>query len=274
MIDKEVSSEYLPVLHLIANGISGVSTEGFGFDETLMKRVFSSTDGANKEQFAIKVTALSIPEVNGGLTKELIELFDRYKNKYNIYGEGGVVRFDFNKKEESIRYDYDLTPLFVLIEPKNKEILNQFYEAKKKGLSGWKEKGEYAYPYLATKEGYFSYIKEVYPESPYIPHFDQEVAVTELYRAYEENEVSADEQYKGKKLLVTGIVDNIGKDILDDPYVSLRADYLKGVNCYFSKENIKVLSQLRKGQKVSIMGKCQGFSLMSVVLIDCEVEEK
>src|ERR1700736_1804386 len=39
-----------------------------------------------------------------------------------------------------------------------------------------------------------------------------------LYRAYDANEVAADEKYKGKSVKITGKVQNIGKDILGSPY--------------------------------------------------------
>jgi len=126
---------------------------------------------------------------------------------------------------------------------------------------------------MATKEGYINYIKQADPDSPYIPKVDIEITASELYSEYEANEVSADEQYKGKKIAVTGVVGIIGKDILDDPYISLNVDYLQSVNCYFSDKNNKVLSQLSKGQKVTIIGECKGFMLTNVMIQDCELWE-
>ncbi len=271
--NKEVSAEYLPVLNAIANGISMTNAEGFSVNETLNTRVANSNNGEDKIKFAIKVVALSIPNINGGLPKEYIDLFERYKNKFKIYGEE-MVMYDMDKKATKIEYNYDLTPFFVMLEPKNKEVLNQFFEAKNKGLSDWNAKAEnYTYPYIATKDAYISYIKEVNPESPFIPKVDIEITASELYQAYEANEVSADEQYKGKKIAVTGIIDNIGKDVLDNPYVSMRIGVLQSVTCYFSDDNVKVISQLSKGQKITIIGECSGLSLTNVVIQDCELWE-
>ena len=169
--------------------------------------------------------------------------------------------------------NFDLTPFFALIEPKDEEILSKLYEARQKGISNWNSKGNYLYPYMATKEGYMNYIKQINPDNPLIPKVDMEVTASELYRAYEANEVSADQQYKGKRLLITGVVENIGKDVMDNPYVALKIDFLKGVNCYFDDENNKVLSQLNKGQKIQIIGTCAGLTLTDVVVRDCELWE-
>ncbi|MDQ0592726.1 hypothetical protein QFZ37_001095 [Chryseobacterium ginsenosidimutans] len=126
---------------------------------------------------------------------------------------------------------------------------------------------------MATKDCYINYIKQIDPDSPYIPKVNIEITTSELYRAYEANEVSADEHYKGEKMAVTGIVGNIGKDILDNPYISLKVDYFQFVNCYFSDKNNKIISQISKGQKVTIIGECAGLTLTDVVVQDCELWE-
>lgn len=95
-----------------------------------------------------------------------------------------------------------------------------------------------------------------------------EVAADELFKAYQANEVAADEKYKGKVLVVSGIIENIGKDIMDTPYVSLKAggEYsFGGVQCMFADEAKGQLANLQKDQNVKIKGKCEG-KLMNVIL--------
>lgn len=46
------------------------------------------------------------------------------------------------------------------------------------------------------------------------------ISPVNLLNAYDENEVKADSTYKGKLLEVTGSVNDIGKDILDNPYIT------------------------------------------------------
>lgn len=269
--EKVVSSEYLPVLNAITNGITEISDTSFAINGDLEKQVTSSSDGDNKIGFVAKVIALAIPNANGGLPEEIIDVFDRYKKKFNASGVKGTA-YDLDKNPQEIKYDYDLTTFFALMNP-NKQNLEAVYEAKNKGLSSWNDKGSYTYPYLATKDGFLAKLKEIDPNSKLFPKVDMEVSASELYNAYEANEVSADQQYKGKRLLITGVVGTIGKDVLDNPYVSLKIDYLQSVNCYFDDKNNKVLSQLSKGQKVQIIGTCKGLTLTDVVVKDCELWE-
>lgn len=60
----------------------------------------------------------------------------------------------------------------------------------------------------------------------------------QLYGDYSANEVAADAKYKGKIVLVRGVIDDIGKDILDDAYIVIggRGGFLDGVQCTFAKD--------------------------------------
>ena len=272
VVNKEVSQEYLILLDAISKGISNSKEDEFSIEESLLNKIQKSENGEDKMHFVTRVTGLSLP-TNGGLTKEIIEVFERYKSKFGWYGSQGDVFMDDRMNKTMVLGNFDLTPFFALIEPKDEEVLSKLYEARQKGISNWNSKGNYLYPYMATKEGYMNYIKQINPDNPLIPKVDMEVTASELYRAYEANEVSADQQYKGKRLLITGVVENIGKDVMDNPYVALKIDFLKGVNCYFDDENNKVLSQLNKGQKIQIIGTCAGLTLTDVVVRDCELWE-
>ena len=76
---------------------------------------------------------------------------------------------------------------------------------------------------------------------------------SELARAYADNTVAADQEFKGKRFKVTGTVDAINTDFLGKPYVSLRG----GVNQFmepqfaFDKDQVDDLAELRKGMKVT-----------------------
>lgn len=92
-----------------------------------------------------------------------------------------------------------------------------------------------------------------------------------LMSAYEENEVAADSLYKGQTIIISGQIDDIGKDILDAPYVMVgRGDGLFGVQCMFDKRHEGALGRLRKGMGVRIQGKVSG-KLGSVLLRDCQL---
>lgn len=81
-----------------------------------------------------------------------------------------------------------------------------------------------------------------------------------LVAAYEQNEVGADQIYKGKRLLVRGRVGEIKKDITDTPYLTIDEDEIgfRGVQAYFSDGDLPKLAQLSKGQIVEVIGTCDG----------------
>ena len=95
------------------------------------------------------------------------------------------------------------------------------------------------------------------------------ISAIRLYEDYKANEVAADEKYKGKILQVTGVVGNIGKDIVGIMYISLKTNDLIGsVQCMFAGEHKERISQISKGTKVTIKGKCSGL-MMNVILRKC-----
>lgn len=146
-----------------------------------------------------------------------------------------------------------------------------FYAEKQKGFAQWSSVKNLIYQHISSKEGYMAYLKEAYPESPYLIKIDYEISASNIYSWYDENEVQADEKFKGKRIAITGIIKSIEKDFMDDPYIVFEVDFLKNVNCSFNKENIKLISHLQKGQKVIIIRTCNGFILKSVMIKDCEL---
>ena len=99
-----------------------------------------------------------------------------------------------------------------------------------------------------------------------------EVTPAALYSAYENNEVSADNEYKHKLLKISGTIDSIGKDILDEVYITFEAgNVFESIQCYFSeKEEIDKVATLSEGDTVTIIGKCDGKSL-NVLVDDCVI---
>ncbi len=263
--NKSTSSEYLPVLSVIASGVSSISPDGF----VLSQEAFTSSNGEEKKRFAAIVTSLAIKSSNGGVPKEIIDVFVRYKDHYNIYGDKGVW-VDANTNETHNINAYDLSPFFGIIDPQNTEVLNKIYEAKQKGLSEWENVDYPTFSYLSSKKGYLEYIRAVYPESPYNLKIDYELTARQLYEAYNENEISADEKFKDKKVAVAGVIDDLTKDIMGNAKVSLRVGILQSVICDFG-DKIKLVSKLSKGDKIIVIGNCDGFVMRQVILEDCEL---
>ena len=102
------------------------------------------------------------------------------------------------------------------------------------------------------------------------------VSAADLLAAYAENEISADTAYKGKTLAVTGVAENIAKDMLDDPYITIGAGEevaLTSVQCYFDEKNtaeMEKVSTAKPGNQITIVGKCDG-SFMNISLKGCTI---
>lgn len=94
------------------------------------------------------------------------------------------------------------------------------------------------------------------------------ISATDLFAAYEKNEIAADAAYKGRLLKVDGVVENIGKDITDTPYVALKAGPLFGVQCMLAKSAVDQASELEAGKTVTLQGRNSG-KLGEVILRDC-----
>lgn len=80
-----------------------------------------------------------------------------------------------------------------------------------------------------------------------------------LYSEYERNEVAADEKYKGKIIIVSGAIQDIGKDIMDNAYIVIGGNgFLDGVQCTFTKGERSSVARLSKGQQVTVKGEVGG----------------
>ncbi|WP_337245217.1 hypothetical protein [Luteimonas sp. gir] len=91
-----------------------------------------------------------------------------------------------------------------------------------------------------------------------------------LYAAYNANEVSADNEFKGKRLAVTGIVSGINKDFMDKVYVEIETGQMFQ-SIHARGLSPDVAAALQKGQGIEV--ECTGAGLMvgSPILDNCEL---
>lgn len=110
--------------------------------------------------------------------------------------------------------------------------------------------------------------QEAVPETALI------VTASKLTSDYKDNEVAADAKYKDKLLEISGTVDTIGKDILDTPYIAFQTDnqyeIIDRVQCMFGKDDIATLSQVTKGQKITLRGTGAG-KLGNIEVKGCKI---
>lgn len=103
-----------------------------------------------------------------------------------------------------------------------------------------------------------------------------EISASKLTLAYDRNEVKADKEYTDKYYEITGVVSDIDVT-LGSPYVVLEGensdevDWVEqsDVQCYFDEndeEQMDKLAELKKGDKITVIGKIDGKSLNVGVL--------
>ena len=115
---------------------------------------------------------------------------------------------------------------------------------------------------LAACETETGIAKDILEKEP-----DFRVTAAQIVADYTESESAADDMYKGKVIVVTGVVSEVYRGFLYTPYVELEA----GVRCSFSDNEDPVMLTLAEGQTVSMKG--QGDRLLfGVELRGCTVE--
>jgi len=103
---------------------------------------------------------------------------------------------------------------------------------------------------------------------------DYKVSANYLLDMYEKNEVSADVKCKGKIILVSGTVTNIGKDPLGISYITIGGTrFFGGVRCHFSRGEEKDFVDLQMGQEIGIIGLCEGKHI-SVSMKGCRLSKQ
>ena len=88
-----------------------------------------------------------------------------------------------------------------------------------------------------------------------------QITATDLYAAYKNNEMAADDKYMNKTLIVTGYIFEINKNYDGIYYIILAnkgGDGFTSTFCYFPANRNSSLASLQKGQFVSIKGRCVG----------------
>jgi hypothetical protein len=92
-----------------------------------------------------------------------------------------------------------------------------------------------------------------------------------LYKRYDQNPIAADAKYRYKALTVIGTIEDIGRDILGNPYLVLRGDgEFGGIQCTFGTDAEPEIAKISKGYRVAIYGEITGLVFFNVQVGDCK----
>ena len=93
-----------------------------------------------------------------------------------------------------------------------------------------------------------------------------------LWRAYDENEVAADNVYKDRTLMVTGTLSSIDKDFLDNVILDLKSpNEFMNVRAELEDKEESKASKLKKGAQVIVECTGAGRLIGSPYLKDCKI---
>lgn len=102
----------------------------------------------------------------------------------------------------------------------------------------------------------------------------QKVEMTAFVKEFDENQLAAEEKYKGRLVEFNGYVKNISEDILGSPFLAINPNtdqYYYGtyIQCFFKEKS--ELTSLKNGQRVTAQGKVDSQTLGNIVLKECKV---
>lgn len=101
----------------------------------------------------------------------------------------------------------------------------------------------------------------------------QEVTAADLAQAYSDNEVAAQQRFGDRPLVVTGTIEAVELDIMDEPVVRLRTGQdFRFVSASFEDDQAQATAALSKGQQVRLL--CDDVSEVAStpLLDDCVVQ--
>lgn len=94
----------------------------------------------------------------------------------------------------------------------------------------------------------------------------------DLARAYSQNEPAAQRQFGSSKLVVTGIVEGIDLDFMDDPVLRLNSEnQFLPVTATFDKSYMDALAGIAKGQTVTVTCLEVGEVISAPILKQCTI---
>lgn len=104
---------------------------------------------------------------------------------------------------------------------------------------------------------------------------DMKVEATKILKEFENNEAAADGKYKDKTLEVSGVVAKIDTQVMDDEKYNIQIGgggqfEMFTVNC--NGQSADAVAKIKKGQKITVVGKFDDGGDLGVELEPCEVK--
>lgn len=98
--------------------------------------------------------------------------------------------------------------------------------------------------------------------------------IKDVLAVYKGNELKGDQLFKDKKIRITGKVDDVKKDILNNPFITLgtgKQFEIPQIQCSLADSEKGKAAEVQKGQQLTIVGEVSGL-MMNVQLANCIIE--
>lgn len=119
-----------------------------------------------------------------------------------------------------------------------------------------------------------SYSEETTNSVPEPTEQIMQVNIHDILSAYKSNEVGADNKYKGNLIQVTGRIEDIKKDLMDNLYVTLGTGAqfeIPQIQAFFDDSMNNQLGELQKGRKLTVICRVDRL-MMNVLARDCIIK--
>ncbi len=95
----------------------------------------------------------------------------------------------------------------------------------------------------------------------------------QLFKDFKDEKAATD-KYLGKVLEISGLVDHVGLDSADQPFVGFKGEEGVGdVQCFFPRSQADEIAKIPKGRNVTLRGVCLT-KVIHVALDNCEFVSK
>lgn len=111
-------------------------------------------------------------------------------------------------------------------------------------------------------------------QSDVAPKQVTQVNIEDILSAYKNNEVGADNIFKGQIIQTTGVIGSVKKDVLDNLYVILGTGAqfeIPQIQAFFDNSQNNQLATLNKGEKLTVVCHIEGL-MMNVLAKKCVIK--
>jgi hypothetical protein len=128
--------------------------------------------------------------------------------------------------------------------------------------------------YLLIKEDLTFYSSKKNTDSLYERVYKPDIIKTsanELFKSYHENEISADDIYRNKKVILSGIIADINRGVGEQYYIRfVLPDQFSSISAFFYTEYKEELAKLKRNQHYRVFCICDGMLMGSPTLKQCK----